>query len=549
MHGSASVNVKLLLLVVACIAAESTDAQTSAPDIWACQADQIRQGAEDLDHAGFSVSAVGDWNGDGIHDILVGGMYPWDGPGKPDPGNVTLYLGTTAGGCSAAPVLRIEGRFDATSGQGECLGYDVAFIGDQDFDGKDDFVVGSPRAPLLDGVWEERGRLYFFYSTMFPSSSSTPISAECANLIIQGENIGDRLGTSIAEVGDFDGDGIDDFDWGGDGTTDIVVGAPGGQMSLQTYTGTVYVFSGFATAHAACSYTACPCSPWLVELDQNMFWLARWTGSSPVPPSGENRDRFGFSVALAGEVGDGSSVNRPDIVVGAPEFALLATAIPTGMSGNGYVRVIYGPGASDYVQFDGEADKDLFGFSVSGQAELSSPGDAHADVLIGAPGWDNSEIPLTDCGRMYAYSVFPNGLIAAPKGANGGIALGWSVQSLGRFGGASDPADYYVVGAVRFGTTSCAGTCSAPCLGGESCTGDFACGRAEVYRGADVRPVMKVTGEGFRDSCGWSFSRIGHFGGPSSLPELLLTTPRWAPTPPPPPEVLRELGRVYVVFR
>jgi hypothetical protein len=73
--------------------------------------------------------------------------------------------------------------------------------------------------------------------------------------------------------------------------------------------------------------------------------------------------------------------------------------------------------------------------------------------------------------------------------------------------------------------------------------------RAYVYRGADVRPVMTITDEGFRDSCGWAFSRIGHFGGPTSLPELLLTTPRWAPTPPPLPEVLRELGRVYVVFR
>jgi hypothetical protein len=153
--------------------------------------------------------------------------------------------------------------------------------------------------------------VYFYLSSMFPASGS--YQAECANSIIEGDQDFDRLGTSIAEVGDFDDNGITDFDWGGDGISDIVVGAPGGEFSLQSYPGRVYVLSGFLVGHGAIAYDNCAGTPW--EWSVSEVSLVSWLGQgvNPVDPTGERRDRFGWSVAIAGEIGD--PYCRPEVIV------------------------------------------------------------------------------------------------------------------------------------------------------------------------------------------------------------------------------------------
>lgn len=287
-------------------------ASTNEPDIFACEADNILIGQEALDHLGLSLSACGDWDDSGVLDILAGAAYPWDkATGNPHPGKVQLFLGSTATGCDNTPDLLIEGTVEQTlnGSQGEVFGWSVAFIGDLDDDDKSDFAVGAPRGPyeLEDNSeldWNERGRVYIFLSSMYPASGSS-CTALSANLIIEGVGFNDRFGNSIAEIGDFDGDGQPDFDWGGgpggapDGIPDLIIGAPGGQRSMDDYNGSVYVISGADIAAHAVTTTDCssahgPTSGQVVQLGTGtgeIDPLATWTGRTvAVPPETEESE-------------------------------------------------------------------------------------------------------------------------------------------------------------------------------------------------------------------------------------------------------------------
>jgi hypothetical protein len=510
---------------------------------------------------GFAVSAVGNWNGDatGLHDVLIGGTYPWDGDVNTHAGMAALFLDPTATGCDETPNLRINGVVGA-NGQGEAFGYDVAFIGDIDGDGKDDFAVGAPRAPYGTMDWTEKGRVYIFLSCHFSLATGT-IAASSASLIIEGPGADDRFGNSIAEVGDFDGNGVDDFQWNSsiDSIPDLVVGAPGGLDSAQSYSGRVYVISGadirckagIGAANCGGPTESCPTPTSNVKvLGTDIIPLATWSGAGTDPL--EKRDRFGFSVALAGDVGE-DALGDPDIVVGAPQFLDLPGAYPGGMFGPGYVRVLTGSGASDYVPFTGGGTDDetwgCFGLSVSGQVDLDATPDGKPDIIIGEPLFDDSGpggTGLKECGKVYVYSVASSTLITSSIGRGREIFYGWTVQGLGRFNEPTDTRDYYAVCASRFGTNAAQGACNPPqCAGGTSNPGDALCGRLYVLGGNDGFPCWTVTGENFRDSCGWAISRIGDLGVGSTRPELLFTSPRWAVGH----ATLPEVGKAYIRHR
>ena len=513
---------------------------------------------------GFAMSGVGNWNGDasGLHDVLVGGTYPWDGEANAHAGMAAIFLDTSATGCDTTPDLRINGIVGA-DGQGEAFGYDVAFIGDIDGDGKDDFAVGAPRSPY-DAVadeWSEKGRVYVFLSCHFSQTGTH--AANTASLIIQNADlgVGDRFGTSIAEVGDFDGDGVDDFNWNGDGIPDLVVGAPGGLKSAQSYSGKVYVISGadirckagIGSANCGAPTTACPAPTYpnnVTVLGTGIVPLASWSGSGT--PGTEKRDRFGFSVALAGEVGE-DLLGDPDIVVGAPQFLNLPGAFPGGMFGPGYVRVITGPGATEYLPFVGSGTSldtwGCFGFSVSGQVDLDASPDGKSDIIIGEPLFDDTGTGgsgLKECGKVHVYSVVSGTLIVATVGRGREIFYGLTVQGLGKFNEPTDTRDCYAVCASRFGTNAAQGACNPPqCEGGTQNPGDALCGRLYVYAGNDGFPCWTVTGENFRDSCGWAITRVGDLGAATTRPELAFTTPRWAVGH----STLSEVGKVYIRHR
>jgi hypothetical protein len=149
---------------------------------------------------GYLASTPGDFNGDGRSDIAAaapfhsgsnGRIYIWSGA---DASQLALLNGSVAGN----------------------LGDSMAFA-DVNDDGLGDLVVGEP------GYAGGAGRVHVLLGPGATPAGYSPVV---------GQNGG--FGSEVASLGDFDGDGIDDF----------AVGAPSYTASLSAQ-GKVYVYSGF----------------------------------------------------------------------------------------------------------------------------------------------------------------------------------------------------------------------------------------------------------------------------------------------------------------
>ena len=190
--------------------------------------------------------------------------------------------------------------------------------------------------------------------------------------------------------------------------------------------------------------------------------------------------RAGYSVANIGDVnGDGFS----DLATGVPYFDGVGT-------NSGIVLLHYG-GAIGFSEdadqvLNGRQAEALFGFSVSGAGDVN--GDGYADLIVGAPHWQEGE---TQEGRSFLYygsemGVADNpGWIAESNQAN--AMYGYSVSSAGDVNG--DGFHDVVIGAYSYSN------------------GESGEGGAFVYLGSS---------EGLSDKAEWSAEGdqvLAHFGG------------------------------------
>jgi hypothetical protein len=147
-----------------------------------------------------SVAGVGDVNGDGYADILVGDGYAGTAP---DMGAVYLYLGG-ASGSSPDPALTITGPLAR-------FGYSVAGAGDVNGDGYADVVVGDLGSAAVGSTPSGFAYVYLGGAN---GLSPTPLVALTKP---DGTSLG---GITVASAGDVNGDGY----------ADLLVGVPTGEM-------------------------------------------------------------------------------------------------------------------------------------------------------------------------------------------------------------------------------------------------------------------------------------------------------------------------------
>ena len=274
---------------------------------------------------GCSVSTVGDVNGDGYSDVIVG-AYLYDA-GQTNEGQAYLYHGSASGVESTCVWI------GASNNENSEYGYSVANAGDVNGDGFSDVVIG---ARYHDGSYENGGAAYVYYG--IPSGlSSTP------NRTYESNQGGAQLGYSVASAGDVNRDGY----------SDVIVGAPQYDNGTDSE-GRAYVYHGSSSGLSA-SYS------WVAESDS---WYAA----------------FGSSVSTAGDVnGDGYS----DVVVGAPasgDYALAGRIYIYHGSASGL-------STSEARLIIGDTNYDRLGSSVSSAGDVN--GDGFGDVIAGAPhGYD-----------------------------------------------------------------------------------------------------------------------------------------------------------------
>jgi hypothetical protein len=153
-----------------------------------------------------SLAFPGDLNADGYGDFVVGTLQT----DVTDPGRALVYFGGPALDTAPDRTFTGEAQFDGCGAQ-------VTGAGDFNGDGRPDLAVA---AYGNDGAGPDFGRVYVFFGG--PGFDVTP------DRILNGQAAGGGFGTSMAGLGDVNGDGYDD----------LAVGAP------SVATGRVYLYFG-----------------------------------------------------------------------------------------------------------------------------------------------------------------------------------------------------------------------------------------------------------------------------------------------------------------
>ncbi len=149
------------------------------------------------DQAGFRVASAGDMDGDGLTDMLISSRL--ESSGGTGLGAVYLASDPVSGTVSLA-----DSRAKITNASSSNYLFLARAAGDVDGDGHEDLVLGH--SSYDSGKSSNHGGGYLFLG---PTSGT--VSTTAADAIFVGSDSGDYFGCSVAGGADLDGDGFDDL--------------------------------------------------------------------------------------------------------------------------------------------------------------------------------------------------------------------------------------------------------------------------------------------------------------------------------------------------
>ena len=313
--------------------------------------------------SGGSVSVIGDINGDGYSDFIIGASYTAISA-QGDPGKSYVVFGKSNwSGVSTLNLSEIaagSGGF-VLNGQatGDHSGWSVSTAGDVNGDGYADFIIGA------HGANSNAGKSYVVFGKPDWSGVSTlnlsEIAAGSGGFVLNGESSNDNTGWSIATAGDVNGDGYADF----------MVGAKGANSSA----GKSYVVFGKPN--------------WSGVSALNLSVIAAGSGGFVLNGVAAG-DNSGYSVATAGDInGDGYA----DFIIGAKginssagkSYVVFGKANWSGISALNLSLIAAGSGG---FVVNGETASDNSGYSVATAGDINA--DGYADFIVGARGANSS---------------------------------------------------------------------------------------------------------------------------------------------------------------
>jgi len=161
-------------------------------------------GEDDYDLTGGSVAGVGDVDGDGYDDILIGA--PNDDEGGFRAGQSYLILGKASGWSMDTDLSDADASFWGEDTE-DRAGFSVAGAGNVNGDEYDDILIGALGDEAGGGT--NSGQTYIILGKASEWSMDTNLSTADASFL--GEGDGDFSGCSVAGAGDVNGDGFDDI--------------------------------------------------------------------------------------------------------------------------------------------------------------------------------------------------------------------------------------------------------------------------------------------------------------------------------------------------
>ena len=191
------------------------------------------------DQSGYSVSAAGDVNGDGLADVVVGAIHASLGTVTQVGRSYVVFGQTSTAPIDLSAVAAGTGGF-VINGQenNDRTGLSVSTAGDVNGDGLADVIVSSPYQATASAAGYNAGRSYVvFGKTSGGSIDLSAVAFGSGGFVIDGQGNGDFSGASVSAAGDVNGDGL----------ADLLVGATGGDPTSSTDAGRSYVIFGSTT--------------------------------------------------------------------------------------------------------------------------------------------------------------------------------------------------------------------------------------------------------------------------------------------------------------
>ena len=485
---------------------------------------------------GFSVSLVGDFNGDGYGDVIVGAplnkFTETNGTVRTESGAAVIYeggLNTQNVPAGYSGTGQVNGRYLYNNVNQGWLGYSVAGVGDMNNDGYADVLIGMPQDPdtqNLAGAYLVYGKAndttgslaeYQKDITKLGSGSGLSITYPAGS----GPTYRSSAGYSVSSAGDVNGDG-----W-----VDMMISAvyqivPG----LAGYTGVTYVIYGSAALTSSQSIS-------LTNVGTSVagFVISGWQAG----------EKSGTSVSSAGDFnGDG----KADLLVGAHLNSTGgtyagATYVILGKSDNTAVNLANINNNSGGFVILGENSNDFSGISVSSGGDIN--GDGLGDLIVGAMIKD--ETSTTHPGKTYVVfgRTTANATIDLGQLGTGGFTIvstdtkdssGFNVSSAGDING--DGLADIILGARQRTESGVLRVGQSYVVYGKANTTQI-----NLTDVANNQGGFAIIGQGTADLTGYAVSAAGDVNG-DGLADLMVGAYGYDAAS----SLLVETGRTYIIF-